>query len=121
MNYLAFDYENPQEEERLKMFRSVHTYISKFVINFTAKDLHQDIVVNGSILYKKSTLQEIRVYVEENLHLLWSEYKRTMNPEEYPVYLSQACWDNEMTRNKEIKGKVTKMMNGHREEEWRDR
>lgn len=69
------------------MFPSVHTYISKLVINFT----HQDIVVNRSILYWESTLQEIKVYVGENLHLLWSEYKRTMNPEEYPVYLSQAC------------------------------
>ncbi|MFE3577497.1 nicotinate phosphoribosyltransferase [Lysinibacillus sp. NPDC059133] len=111
-DYIALDYENPQEETRLKMFHPVHTYISKFVTSFTAKELHQDIVVNGSILYKEPTLQEIRVYVEENLHLLWNEYKRTMNPEEYPVDLSQACWDNKMTRIKEIKEKVTKMMNG---------
>lgn len=111
-DYIALDYENPQEEKRLKMFHPVHTYISKFVTDFTAKELHQDIVVNGSILYKEPTLQEIQVYVEENLHLLWNEYKRTMNPEEYPVDLSQACWDNKMTRIKEIKEKVTKMMNG---------
>lgn len=111
-DYIALDYENPQEEKRLKMFHPVHTYISKFVTDFTAKELHQDIVVNGSILYKEPTLQEIQVYVEESLHLLWSEYKRTMNPEEYPVDLSQACWDNKMTRIKEIKEKVTKMMNG---------
>ncbi|MBG9456952.1 nicotinate phosphoribosyltransferase [Lysinibacillus sphaericus] len=110
-DYIALDCENPQEEKRLKMFHPVHTYISKFVTDFTAKELHQDIVVNGSILYKEPTLQEIQVYVEENLHLLWSEYKRTMNPEEYPVDLSQACWDNKMTRIKEIKEKVTKMMN----------
>ncbi|KOS64506.1 nicotinate phosphoribosyltransferase [Lysinibacillus agricola] len=110
-DYIALDYENPQEEERLKMFHPVHTYISKFVTNFTAKELHQDIVVNGSILYKEPTLQEIQAYVEGNLHLLWNEYKRTMNPEEYPVDLSQACWDNKMTRIKEIKDKVTKMVN----------
>jgi len=107
-DYIALDYENPQQEERLKMFHPVHTYISKFVTNFAAKELHEDIVVDGSILYKEPTLMEIQAYVEENLHLLWSEYKRTMNPEEYPVDLSQACWDNKMKSIKEIKEKITK-------------
>jgi len=108
-DYIALDDENPQEEDRLKMFHPVHTYISKFVTNFTARELHQDIVVSGSILYKEPTLQEIQAYVKENLHLLWNEYKRTMNPEEYPVDLSQACWDNKMKSIKEIKEKVTMM------------
>ncbi|MCY9548049.1 hypothetical protein [Lysinibacillus xylanilyticus] len=27
------------------------------------------------MLYKEPTFKEIQVYVEENLHLLWSEYK----------------------------------------------
>ncbi|WP_436970114.1 hypothetical protein [Lysinibacillus sphaericus] len=50
------------------------------------------------------------VYIEENLHLLWSKYKRTMNPEKYPVDLS-------------IKEKVVKMINGETkgEEERRNR
>gem|GEM_PF-5541493 len=43
----------------MKMFHAVHTYISKFVNNFTVKELQQDIVVNGSILYKEPTLKEI--------------------------------------------------------------
>jgi len=51
--------QNRQEEKRLKMFHAVHTYISKFVNNFTVKELQQDIVVNGSILYKEPTLKEI--------------------------------------------------------------
>lgn len=102
-DYIALAHENPQEEDHLKMFHPVHTYISKFVTNFTAKELHVDVFVNGSIVYKLPTIQEIQVYANENLKLLWNEYKRTMNPEEYPVDLSQACWDNKMKRIHEVK------------------
>ncbi|MFN3269768.1 MAG: hypothetical protein ACK42G_04185, partial [Candidatus Kapaibacteriota bacterium] len=31
-------------------------------------------------------------YAKENLQLLWEEYTRSLNPEEYPVDLSQKCW-----------------------------
>ncbi|WP_144510129.1 nicotinate phosphoribosyltransferase [Bacillus sp. FJAT-22090] len=102
-DYIALAHENPQEEDHLKMFHPVHTYISKFVTNFTAKELHIDVIVGGSVVYELPTIQEIQVYANENLKLLWNEYKRTMNPEEYPVDLSQACWDNKMERIHEIK------------------
>lgn len=105
-DYIALDHENPQTEERLKMFHPVHTYISKFVTNFTAKELHEDVVVNGSVVYPLPTLQEIQEYAKENLNILWAEYKRSLNPEEYPVDLSQACWDNKMQKIQEVKEKV---------------
>lgn len=108
-DYIALAHENPQEEERLKMFHPVHTYISKFVTDFTAKELHVDVIVDGSVVYKMPTIQEVQLYAKENLGLLWDEYKRTMNPEEYPVDLSQACWDNKMVLIKDIQRKVTEM------------
>jgi nicotinate phosphoribosyltransferase len=109
-DYIALEHENPQKEERLKMFHPVHTYISKFVTNFTAKDLHVDVVVDGEIVYESPSLVEIQNYVKENLELLWEEYKRSMNPEEYPVDLSQACWDNKMKQIHEVKEKVAEML-----------
>ncbi len=109
-DYIALAHEKPQEEDRLKMFHPVHTYISKFVTNFTAKDLHVDVIVNGSVVYELPTIEEIQVYAKENLDLLWNEYKRTLNPEEYPIDLSQACWDNKMVRIKEIQEKVAEMI-----------
>ncbi|GGA28792.1 nicotinate phosphoribosyltransferase [Psychrobacillus lasiicapitis] len=105
-DYIALAHEKPQAEERLKMFHPVHTYISKFVTDFTAKELHLDVIVNGSVEYELPTIQEIQRYSNDNLNLLWNEYKRTMNPEEYPVDLSQACWDNKMERIREIQEKV---------------
>ncbi|MCK1990772.1 nicotinate phosphoribosyltransferase [Lysinibacillus fusiformis] len=109
-DYIALDEENIQQTERLKMFHPVHTYISKFVTNFTAIELHESIVENGKVVFEEPTIQETQAYAKENLKLLWCEYKRTMNPEEYPVDLSQACWDHKRAIIHDIKEKISKKM-----------
>jgi len=105
-DYIALEWEKPQEEEPLKMFHPIHTYISKYVTNFEAKELHQDIFVNGELVYKLPTLEQIQGYVKESLGLLWDAYKRILNPSLYPVDLSQACWDNKMRNIEEVRQKV---------------
>ncbi|QPA59036.1 nicotinate phosphoribosyltransferase [Lysinibacillus sphaericus] len=107
-DYIALDEENVLQTDRLKMFHPVHTYISKFVTNFTAIELHKSIVENGKVVYKEPTIQETQAYAKENLKLLWCEYKRTMNPEEYPVDLSKACWDHKRAIIHDIKEKISK-------------
>ncbi|REK53317.1 MAG: nicotinate phosphoribosyltransferase [Thermobacillus sp.] len=95
-DYIALEHEKPQDEERLKMFHPVHTHIMKFVTNFEARELHHTIFEDGKLVYELPPLDEIRRFAADNLELLWDEYKRTLNPAEYPVDLSQACWDNKM-------------------------
>ncbi len=107
-DYIALDEENVLQTDRLKMFHPVHTYISKFVTNFTAIELHKSIVENGKVVYEEPTIQETQAYAKENLKLLWCEYKRTMNPEEYPVDLSKACWDHKRAIIHDIKEKISK-------------
>jgi nicotinate phosphoribosyltransferase len=109
-DYVALETEHPEKEERLKMFHPVHTFISKFVTNFEARELHKDIFVNGKLVYNLPSAQEIQTFTQENLQLLWEEYKRTMNPEEYPVDLSQACWDNKMAQIQHVRETVSKMI-----------
>ncbi|MCG7437293.1 nicotinate phosphoribosyltransferase [Lysinibacillus fusiformis] len=109
-DYIALDEENIQQTERLKMFHPVHTYITKFVTNFTAIELHESIVENGKVVFEEPTIQETQAYAKKNLKLLWCEYKRTMNPEEYPVDLSQACWDHKRAIIHDIKEKISKKM-----------
>lgn len=108
-DYITLDWENPQEEEPLKMFHPVHTFISKYVTNFEAVDLHKNIFVNGKLVYELPTIQEIQNYVKQNLDLLWDEYKRILNPTLYPVDLSQACWDNKMANIEKVRQKVAKL------------
>jgi len=108
-DYITMHDENPQAEERIKMFHPIHTFVSKFVTNFEAKNLHQHVIKNGEINYQNPTLEEMRDYAAGNLELLWDEYKRAMNPEEYPVDLSQKCWDNKMCNIEAVHSMVKKM------------
>ena len=109
-DYITLESENPQEEKRIKMFHPVHTFVSKFVTNFEAKELHTTIFENGRQVYEVPTIEEIRRFVTENLELLWDEYKRHRNPEEYPVDLSQTCWNNKMRNIEKVKEKVSEMI-----------
>lgn len=102
-DYITMHDEDPTHEERLKMFHPVHTFVSKFVTNFEARDLHEKVIENGEVIYRIPELSEVRKYAHDNLDLLWEEYKRSLNPEEYPVDLSQKCWDNKMRNIQEIK------------------
>lgn len=111
-DYIALENENPESLDRLKMFHPVYTHISKFVTNFQAKELHQDIIKDGEIIYTVPTLKESQEYAKMNLSMLWDEYKRILNPEEYPVDLSQNCWDNKRKNIEEVQEKVSTMNNG---------
>ena len=105
-DYIAMADENPQAEERIKMFHPVHTFISKFVTNFDAKEMHVKVVDEGKVIYESPSVQEMQQYASDNLELLWDEYKRSLNPEEYPVDLSKKCWDNKMRNIEEVRNMV---------------
>ncbi len=105
-DYITMEDENPAEEEKIKMFHPVHTFISKFVTNFEAKNLHTKVIEDGKVIYENPPLAEMRKYAADNLELLWDEYKRSLNPEQYPVDLSQKCWDNKMRNINEVREMV---------------
>lgn len=109
-DYITLQHEQPENEEKLKMFHPIHTFVSKFVTNFEAKELHHKIFDNGKLVYETPSLKEMQNYTIENLELLWDEYKRALHPEEYPVDLSQACWENKMKNIEEVKQKVSEMI-----------
>jgi nicotinate phosphoribosyltransferase len=109
-DYITLQHEQPENEEKLKMFHPIHTFVSKFVTNFEARDLHHKIFDHGKLVYDTPSLKEMQSYTMENLELLWDEYKRALHPEEYPVDLSQACWENKMKNIEEVKQKVSEMI-----------
>ncbi|SFC64528.1 nicotinate phosphoribosyltransferase [Bacillus sp. OV322] len=109
-DYIAMEGENPQDEEKLKMFHPVHTFLSKFVTDYKAVDLHEDIFDAGSLVYEMPDIEEIRTYSKHNLDVLWPEYKRALNAEEYPVDLSEKCWNNKMENIKEVKENVDNLI-----------
>ena len=70
-DYIALEEENPQDEEKLKIFHPVHTFLSKFVTDFDAVDLHVDIYVQGKLVYELPTVDEIKAFCKDNLRVLW--------------------------------------------------
>jgi len=113
-DYITLQDENPAAEKRIKMFHPVHTFISKFVTNFEARNLHVKVVEAGQVIYNYPTIEEILQHSTDSLNLLWDEYKRSLNPEEYPVDLSQKCWDNKMNNIEETKEMVELYIEGER-------
>ncbi|WP_283678002.1 nicotinate phosphoribosyltransferase [Lentilactobacillus sp. Marseille-Q4993] len=93
-DYVTLDSEDPRQEKSIYMFHPEHTYISKTVEDFDAKPLLKDIFKDGELVYKQPTMKEIKKYADASLDSLWPEYKRELNPQFYPVDLSQKCWDN---------------------------
>ena len=103
-DYIAMDDEDVQAEPTIKLFHPTHTYLEKEVVNFEARDIHVDVFKDGKQVYVAPTVQESAEYFKESKELIWSEYKRLLNPEFYPVDLSTKCWKN---RNNIMK-KITK-------------
>ncbi|MEK4230888.1 nicotinate phosphoribosyltransferase [Solibacillus sp. FSL H8-0538] len=105
-DYITMADEDPTKEQRIKMFHPVHTFVSKFVTDFEAKELHVKVIDNGKVIYDNPPLEQMRQYAHDNLDLLWDEYKRSLNPEEYPVDLSQKCWNNKMRNIQEVRDMI---------------
>ena len=89
---------------------SVHTYINKTVRDFTARPILQDIIVDGQLVYELPPVQTIKAYSAQSLGMLWDEYKRILNPEPYPVDLSQKTYDQKMASIKRIRKNVQKQV-----------
>ena len=107
-DYITLWEERPDQASELFMFHPVHTYINKTVTNFTARPLLVDIFVKGELIYDLPTLGRIKEYALGSLSSLWEEYKRNLNPEPYPVDLSQITYDHKMNSIKDIKEHIAK-------------
>ncbi len=105
-DYITLEHENPAAEESLTMFHPVHTFICKEVTNFDAVPLHENIFMDGQLVYETPALKDIQQFSKDNLDLLWDEYKRFLNPEKYPVDLSPKCWENKRVRIQEVQEQV---------------
>jgi nicotinate phosphoribosyltransferase len=105
-DYIALEHETPQREPSLYMFHPVHTHIAKTVVDFEARELHETVIERGRRVAEMPRLQDVREYAKRSLEPLWEEYRRTLNPSEYPVDLSQACWDNKMNLIRSVQEQV---------------
>src|SRR5699024_6399347 len=88
-DYVTLMEERPDQLDSLFMFHPVHTYINKTVEDFTARPLLIEIFNEGELVYELPELEAIKAHANQSVEKLWNAYKRILNPEQYPVDLSQ--------------------------------
>lgn len=108
-DYLTFDDENPSQLKTLHMFDPNHPVISKNIKNFDAQPMLHDIFVEGDLVYDFPDITTIKSYAKHSLNNLWDEYKRILNPETYPVDLSQKLYDAKMNLIHDIRNNLQEM------------
>ncbi len=107
-DYIALMDEKPTEESELYMFHPQYTYINKTLTDFTARPVLKSIFDKGTLVYKMPELRDIRAFAAGNLDSLWDEYKRVLNPQNYPVDLSQRLYDHKMNYIKKVREDVAR-------------
>lgn len=115
-DYIALWDENPANEKSLHMFHPNYTYISKDVTDFNVRPILIDVFKDGKLIYDEPTLEEIKKYSASSLEGLWEEYRRDLNPQHYPVDLSQKAYDHKMNMIHEIKDYVSNLHVGLEED-----
>ena len=105
-DYITFSDERPDLNEEIYMFHPTYTYINKNIRDFNAKALLEDIFVDGELVYELPDVLAIKAFAKENLDELWDEYKRDLNPQPYPVDLSQELWNHKMSLISQVRTTV---------------
>lgn len=106
-DYVAMWDEDPRQAiGGLLMFHPVNTYVSKTVTDYDARPLLRDIIVDGEVVYTLPKLDEIKKYAAERIDALWLEYRRNLNPQEYPVDLSSKAWNHKMNLIRNVRNYV---------------
>ncbi|MFS6045594.1 nicotinate phosphoribosyltransferase [Streptococcus agalactiae] len=95
-DYITFADTDVTQLDEIDMFHPTYTYINKTVRNFDAVPLLVDIFDKGKLVYQLPSLQEIQEYGRKEFDQLWDEYKRVLNPQDYPVDLARDVWQNKM-------------------------
>ncbi|HEO8272820.1 TPA: nicotinate phosphoribosyltransferase [Streptococcus agalactiae] len=95
-DYITFADTDVTQLDEIEMFHPTYTYINKTVRDFDAVPLLVDIFDKGKLVYQLPSLQEIQEYGRKEFDQLWDEYKRVLNPQDYPVDLARDVWRNKM-------------------------
>lgn len=95
-DYITFTDTNVNDLDEINMFHPTYTYINKTVKDFDAVPLLVDVFDSGELVYDLPSLKDIQTYARKEFDKLWDEYKRVLNPQDYPVDLAKDVWQNKM-------------------------
>ena len=76
----------------LTVFHPTQTWKKTTFENYSIKELMVDIFVDGKLVYKLPTLQEIGEYQQKSISEFFPEYRRVINTQDFKVDLSEKLW-----------------------------
>lgn len=85
------------------LFDPEHPYKEKVIKNFKIEKMLKPLFINGVLVRKLKSLDEIKKYHEEKLQTFWDEIKRLEMPSKYYVDLSLKLYNLKQKMIKEIK------------------
>lgn len=89
---ICFKDEKIDNKKPLTIFDPDDTWKQTTYTNFTTRELMEDIIVNGRVVYKFPTLQEIGEFAKKSIDEFYPEYRRLMYPHKYKVDLSDKLY-----------------------------
>lgn len=93
-DYMAFGWENDVKRgERIKLFDPMQTYRQRFMTDYEAVPLLKPVIIGGELKAELPTLSVIRAEHRRQLELFPPEVLRKVNPQPFPVVLSDAVWE----------------------------
>lgn len=76
----------------LEIFHPTYMWKKIKFENYTVRELHQPLFLNGECKHVKKPVMEIRDYAQSELSTLWDAYRRLSKPKVYKVDLSKELW-----------------------------
>ena len=77
----------------LTIFHPTYTWKKSTFEDYTIKELHKPLFINGECKYEYKPINEIKAYVNSQLETFWDSYKRLSSPKKYKVDLSKGLWN----------------------------
>ena len=88
-DYICLHDENVDDSQPIVICDPEARWKSKFMSNYSARELLVPIFKNGELVYDLPSLAEIKSYCAAQLETLWPEVRRFDNPHNYYVDLSE--------------------------------
>ena len=93
---IALDDETIDDSKPIKLYNQHHTYQTKVIRDFYARELLVPVFVDGRQVYESPDVCSIREYSKKELAAFWEEYRRILNPHTYKVDISDKLYNLKM-------------------------
>lgn len=86
------DLQNYYKGQEFEIFDPEQTWKRKTLRNYRVRNMLEPLMVEGRVVAKSYSLQEIRDFCQQEIASLWPSIKRFENPQTYYVDLSPKLW-----------------------------